>query len=271
MTSSPPPGPPAGPPPGSLGPGSVLPQSAASPVPVVPESSNADKRTRRRFSRRRRMRRLLSLRPLLIAVLVIGLASGAVWLVFFSDKLAVEKVEITGNSLVGRQEILKRAEVPMGEPLARVDTSRIAARLQGMKQFAAVEVSCCWPDTLCVSVREREAVAVVETEGKLRGMDESGILFRDYDAGSDRPSLPLVKVSPTTSIDAMQQAAQVVMALPAGLVGRIDHLDVGSVDQITLCLRRGATVEWGAPSNRRPRRLFWPSCCAPSRMRSPTT
>ncbi|QLQ09036.1 MAG: hypothetical protein HZY75_08610 [Nocardioidaceae bacterium] len=102
-------------------------------------------------------------------------------------------------------------------------------------------------------------------------MDESGILFRDYDAGSDRPSLPLVKVSPTTSIDAMQQAAQVVMALPAGLVGRIDHLDVGSVDQITLRLRRGATVEWGAPSNRRPRRLFWPSCCAPSRMRSPTT
>ncbi|QLQ10439.1 MAG: FtsQ-type POTRA domain-containing protein [Nocardioidaceae bacterium] len=64
-----------------------------------------------------------------------------------------------------------------GEPLARVDTSRIAARLQGMKQFAAVEVSRCWPDTLCVSVREREAVAVVETEGSCAGWTSPGSCF----------------------------------------------------------------------------------------------
>ncbi|MFT4008911.1 MAG: FtsQ-type POTRA domain-containing protein [Nocardioidaceae bacterium] len=209
----------------------------------LPEHENLDL-TRRRFARRRLVRRFVALRPLLLTLLGIALIVGLAWLVWFSDRLAVEKVKITGNALVSDAQVRKQAEVPMGRPLARVDTAAIQARLQDVVQFSDVDVSRCWPDAVCIEVTERRAVAVVDREGVLRGLDPTGVLFRSY---QHRPvDLPLVRARATVSVDALRQAAEIVTALPTSLTSRTRSIDVHTVDDIRLTLAGGATVEWGS-------------------------
>ncbi len=199
---------------------------------------------RKRFARRRRVRRLLALRPLLLTLAVIASVAGLVWLFFFSSVLEVRSVQVTGTSVVSPAKVRELAKVPLGDPLAKIDTDAIQARIEDLVAVKEVEVSRCWPHEVCIDVTEREAVAVVDKEGRLLGLDDTGILFREY---ATRPAgMPLVRMQATTSTDALAQAATIVSALPASLAKRVDYLDVNTVDEISLRLRGGATVIWGS-------------------------
>jgi cell division protein FtsQ len=199
---------------------------------------------RKRFARRRLARRLVALRPLLVTAAVVVGVSALVWLFYFSSVLAAENVEVKGTSVVSPAKVRQLAAVPLGEPLARIDTDAVQARIEDLAAVKSVDVSRCWPETVCIDVTERQAVAVVDKEGNLWGLDESGILFRQYDG---RPKgLPLVRMDPNTSTDALAEAATIVAALPQSLSRRVEHLDVSTVDEISLRLRSGATVIWGS-------------------------
>jgi len=199
---------------------------------------------RSRFARRRLVRRLVALRPLLIGLGVVAALGGLVYLFYFSSALAVEKVEVTGTDVLSPASVRRIAQVPLGDPLARVDTGAVRARVEDLVAVKDVEVSRCWPDTVCIAVTERTPVAVVDKEGNLWGLDDTGILFRQYAA---RPrDLPLVRMKATTSTDALAEAAAVVGALPSDLAKRVEYLDVQTVDEISLRLRNGALVVWGS-------------------------
>lgn len=199
---------------------------------------------RRRFARRRLARRLVALRPVLIGVAVVAAVGGLVYLFYFSSALAVEKVDVKGTDVLSPSQVRRVAQVPVGDPLARVDTDAVAARVEGLVAVRDVDVSRCWPDAVCIDVTERTSVAVVDKEGTLWGLDETGILFRQY---ADRPrDLPFVRMKATTSTDALAEAAAVVSALPFELVKRVQYLDVQTVDEISLRLRNDALVVWGS-------------------------
>ena len=97
---------------------------------------------------------------------------------------------------------------------------------------------------MLIDVEERVAIAVVEIGGRTRGMDAEGVVFRDYREAA--AGLPRVQTSTDTGSDALREAAAVVAALPAEIAGRVDHVEVATVDQISLVLRDGRTVVWGS-------------------------
>jgi cell division protein FtsQ len=199
---------------------------------------------RKQFARRRLVRRLVALRPLLVGLAVVLAAAGLVWVLFFSTLLATESVEVRGTGVVSAARVRELAAVPMGEPMARVDTDAVRARIEDLAAVKSVEVTRCWPHTVCIDVTERQSIAVVEKEGTLWGLDSTGILFRKY---SERPAeLPLVHIKATASTDALAEAAGVVSALTPSLLRRVVFLDVQTVDEITLKLRSGAVVVWGS-------------------------
>ncbi|HET7690338.1 MAG TPA: FtsQ-type POTRA domain-containing protein [Nocardioidaceae bacterium] len=199
---------------------------------------------RRRFARRRLVRRLVALRPVLIGIGVLAAVGGLAWLFYFSSALAVEKVAVEGTDVLSPAKVRQAARVPLGDPLARVDTDAIAARVEDLAAVREVEVSRCWPDSVCIDVTERTSLAVVDKEGTLWGLDETGILFRQY---AERPrDLPLVRMKATTSTDALAEAAAVVSALPSDIARRVEYLDVSTVDEISLRLRNDAVVFWGS-------------------------
>lgn len=214
---------------------------------TAPETG-ADERTvrvaRRRFARRQWARRWLAWRGLLVMVGLVGVAAGAVWLVFFSGALTVKGVEVTGVSVLGPAEVRRVAQVPVGDPLARVPLDAIEARVQGLAPVKDVDVTRSWPDVVRIAVLERQAVAVVQRDDRFRGVDDEGVMFRSY---RSRPAgLPVVRISAGTRAEALAEAARVIDALPGDLASRVEHLEVETVDSISLQLRNGRRVFWGS-------------------------
>jgi cell division protein FtsQ len=213
-------------------------REAADPV------ERAALRSRQRFTRRQWRRRWLAWRYVVAAILVVAVVAGGVWLVYFSSVLTVKRVDVEGNDLLTRNQVLKTARVPTGEQLARVDIDAISARLRALAAVRAVDVSRKWPDGVQIVVQERVPVAVIEIAGRLRGLDSQGVVFNEYDKAP--PGLPRISSTSSTTPDALKEAATVVAALPKELSAMVDHVEVLTVDQITLVLRDERIVLWGS-------------------------
>lgn len=204
----------------------------------------ASERTRRRFVRRRWARRWLAWRPVLAVAALLAAVAAGVWAVYFSTLLDVEEVQVDGTGLLAPEEVRTAVGAVEGDPLARVDLTRVEARVAALAPVLEAEATRGWPDTLRVVVTEREAIAVVEVGGALRGMDDQGVLFREY----ARPpgDLPRVLMPTGTSSEAMLEAARVIRALPGDLAARVEHVEVATVDAISLALRGGRSIVWGS-------------------------
>jgi cell division protein FtsQ len=201
-------------------------------------------RSRTRFLQRVRARRWRLLKRVLLVLAAIGLVAGGVWLVFFSSVMAVKSTEVQGLAVLSESEVRDAAQVPTGVPLATVDLDAIQARVEALAPVRSADVSRAWPDAVSVEVTERQAVVAVDREGTWRGVDDQGVVFRDY---AEQPAgLPWVQMRATTSVEALAEAAQVVGSLPDAILKRVERLDVGSIDRIVLYLRGGARVNWGS-------------------------
>ena len=200
-------------------------------------------RSRRAFSRRQWARRWLAWKYVVAAVLLVAVVVAGVWLVFFSTVLAVKAVEVEGAERLRTAEVREVADIPVGEPLARLDLQAVRSRVQALALVRSAEVTRQWPDTVRIEIEERVAIAVVEIGGRLRGLDVDGVVFDDFGPAA---GLPRVQTSADPGRDALREAAAVVAALPDDLARKVDHVEVATVDQIQLVLRDGRTVVWGS-------------------------
>ena len=209
-----------------------------------PGGERTTARSRRRFARRQWTRRWLAWRYVAIVVLLVALVAGAIWAVFFSSYLAVRGVDVVGLHDLRVSQVRSAADVSTGEPLARVDLDGVRRRVESLAGVRSADVTREWPDQVRITVTERVAIAVVEIGGQVRGMDDAGVVFRDYQQAP--AGLPHVQISSETRSDALAEAAKVISALPAELAGIVDHVEVQTVDQIELALRDGRVVVWGS-------------------------
>jgi cell division protein FtsQ len=219
-------------------------KSRAETTGTAPAADAATIRSRKRFARRQWARRWLAWRRVVALLALMALLVGAVWLSYFSDVLAVEDVEVQGTRTLSSEEVREVAAVPSGLPLARVDLDAIRARVEALAVVRDADVTRTWPDGVLVDVEERVAIAVIEIGGRTRGMDAEGVVFRDYP--KPPPGMPQVRTSTDTRSDALREAALVVEALPTEISRRVDHVEVATIDQISLVLRDGKTVVWGS-------------------------
>jgi cell division protein FtsQ len=213
------------------------PEPAPAPDPAL-------ERNRRRFARRQRARRWLAWRRLLVVLVVLLVVVGGLWLVLGSPYLSVKGAHVTGVEQLRAAEVARAAEVPVGEPLATVDLDRIRTRVEALAAVQSADVTREWPDRVRIAVTERQPVAVVSLGGRLRGLDDDGIIFRDYQKAP--ADLPRIETAADTGAEALREGARVVAALPGDLAARVDHVDVATVDEITLELRDGRKVTWGS-------------------------
>ena len=205
-------------------------------------------RSRRAFARRAWARRWLRVRPLavLAGVLVVAVAAG--WVVLASPVLVVRTVEVevsaSGADRIDPAVIRRLAAVPLGRPLARLDTAAVVARVRQLPGVAAVTVSRSWPSTVVVAVTARQPVAAVRAGDRFALVDREAVPFqqvRTVPAG-----LPLVQAGPSDSSAALKAAVDVVAALPATLRSTVSQVSAPSAEDVTLTLRTGRTVVWGS-------------------------
>lgn len=199
-----------------------------------------------RAARKDRWSRRLRRTALGLSALLPFLALG--WLLLASPWLKVSEVTVDGTSRLTTSRVELAAGVAAGTPLARVDTGAVERRVKRLPAVESVEVTRSWPSTLVVSVRERHAVVGVLDGGTWTLVDADGVAFGTATAlpdGAVRMQVP--DVGPDDL--ATQAALAVLRELPKALRDRVAVVRAPSDVAVSLQLRGGRTVVWGAPGD----------------------
>jgi len=228
-------------------------ESPADQGQVVPGGSLPPSGPVRRTGARRKP--LRSWRVAFFALALAGLVAAVAWALLGSWLLVVRSVVVTGTRLVPASEVLAVAGVDRGTPLIWVNVSRVAARIETIRQVQSAQVTRDWPDRVVIVVRERSsALAVTAPGGGFDLVDPSGVIVR---WAVRRPAdLPLYLVPvPGTAVTSLRgdpdlaAAAAVLGELPAPLRHAVGSVSAPSPDQVTLQLSGGITVLWGDASD----------------------
>ncbi|MGJ3507318.1 cell division protein FtsQ/DivIB [Enemella sp. A6] len=190
--------------------------------------------------RRRNRRRRIGIRTILVTVLVVLLAGAGVWLVGFSSVLAVRDISVSGAKLLSEDQVRDTAQVPLGVPLARLDTDRIGSRLADLPPVRSVDVSRSWPHTLHIEIIERTPRFVAHNKGTWMLVDDTGFGYSEVNEAPE--DLVVAKEVPDGE---WSDTAQVVRALPSTVAERAQSVTTRGPNAIVIHLDRGVRIEWG--------------------------
>jgi cell division protein FtsQ len=192
--------------------------------------------------RRHRNRRRLVL-GISIPLLVLVLIAGGIYVVGFSSVLAVKSVRITGTKDLTNDAVAQIAAVPYGAPMARTDIAAIQHRVAAIRQVETATVHRDWPNTIQIHITERTAVYAVDQGGSSYLLvDRFGVGFRTAGTSSQLPQATVSPANPRL----LTAVGTVASALPPSLRHRLDRIDAGTQDSITLRLKDGDIVFWGS-------------------------
>lgn len=194
-------------------------------------------RRRRRTSWRARLLRVLVLLVVLAVLATVG------WLVGFSSVLASRTVVVTGTSQLSPETVVAAAQVPLGEPMVRLDLPAIEQRVTALPPVASVRVERQWPHTLRIAVTERTAAFVVQSGAQYVLVDGTGVPFAVV---ANQPRGLLTAAADSGNAALMRSLATVADSMPPALRKRVTSVRAGSLDTISLRLGTSATVMWGS-------------------------
>ena len=182
-----------------------------------------------------------------LLVVVLAVVAGGVWLVELSPVLAARAVRVEGVPARDVAGIVGRARVPIGTPLAKVNTLAIARRVIGTASLAEVTVSRSWPGTVLISATPRVPVlAVKNPQGQVKVVDAKGVAYATVT--SPPKGVPLINtVEDPSSLESMRAAMTVLRALSPGQRDKVTRVTVMGPNMVTLKLG-GVTVVWGGAS-----------------------
>lgn len=194
----------------------------------------------RRRRARARLRRRLTVAGVVLGVL--ALFGGGAWLMGYSTVFSADEVTTSGLVVLTHDEVVAAAAVPLGGPLARVDTAAAADNVATLPAVASVRVSQRFPHTVAIEVTERKPVLVLVAGRTVTWLDETGFAFH---TGTERPEgVLLAKGSGDQEL--LAEYAAVVRALPDEVRAQTSAIAGGTRDSIRLELSDGRTVVWGS-------------------------
>lgn len=206
-------------------------------------------------ARRLRAPRLRTI--IILAVVLVLLAAGSVWLLYGSKWLRLERVAVSGTRVLTPAQVREAADVPVGAPLISVGTDAIEARLRRkLPRIDAVDVVRSWPHGIGLKVTERTPVLLVQKGGNFVEVDDEGVRFATVsEAPKGVPALELTLSQPGSRAASLRrfdegrlvrEAVRVAGAIPAAVAKDTRAVKVRSYDDISLELNGGRTVAWGS-------------------------
>jgi len=178
-------------------------------------------------------------------LLILAILAGATWAFLGSSLLVVRHIDVIGNRQVQAAQVRAAARVRAGQPLARVNTTAAAQRVEQIPAVLSATVRRSWPDTIVITVRERTPELAVSAAGGYDLVDQHGVTVRWV---ARKPvGIALLSAPPATlrGNRSVRAAALVWRQLPAELRARIVSVSASSATTVTLHLSGGVTVLWG--------------------------
>lgn len=177
------------------------------------------------------------------AATLLALVGVTVWALFFSTLLAAKSVLVEGAALISQEEVLVAAQVPLDTPLALIDTAAIEERVKALPDSRDVRVEISYPDTVVITVTEREPVFQLSAGDSFVWVDNTGTIFRVDQPRSS--ALPEAKADASDE-RLLAEIAKAVGQLPKEVRDDLQFLEASSLDKIDFKLQGDRTVVWGS-------------------------
>jgi cell division septal protein FtsQ len=129
-------------------------------------------RSRSRSETRRRTRklRLISLGALVLIALSLLVFHGSLSraaageLVTLAERFRVKSIHVSGERLLTTESVLHAANIALGTPMYHVSADAVEARLRTHQWIKSARVTRRFPDTIAISITEREPIAAIRQQ-----------------------------------------------------------------------------------------------------------
>lgn len=204
----------------------------------------------RRKTRRERLRKVkwFKLAGVVVAGFIVVVA------VLASPLFAIREVNFEGTVYTAKGTIDSVTELMEGASVFTADTQAARDQMLSDPWVAEVRITTRFPGSALVEVAERVPVVwYVGEDEKARVIDARGFIIAVLE-GWPTGYLQVTGVGPsldagTYADDVYRAAAQLVLALPDELRGRVRSLELSGGGELSMLLREGTIVRFGPPTD----------------------
>lgn len=197
----------------------------------------------RRFTRAARHRRIGVLAGVLVVLMLAGLVATAV----FSPVLALRHIVVDGTERLEPAALVDALDDQIGTPLALLDEGRIRSALGEFTLIRSYVTELVPPDTMLVHIVERSPIGVIAGPDGFRLVDPAGVTI---DTTLTQPEgTPLIELADGNDVrgEAFRSMAEVLLALPPGVLAQVTTIQARTRDDVTLSLAGSSQrVRWGS-------------------------
>ena len=185
-------------------------------------------------------------------VLFIGLAL----IVLASPIVAVRTVQVEGAKYADAALVRSVSDSLKGKSVLTVDTKTARERLESDPWIKSARITTSLPSRVLIQINERIPVAwFLGVDNRARVIDEDGLVLSVVEG---RPTQYMWiegtgsnLTAGASSAAAYRAAGQLAMSLPSELEPMVKHLGVAGSEQITMTLKTGTVINFGAPVDMR--------------------
>lgn len=220
---------------------------------VIVDEDHPDPRFEDRQRRHKRRERLRKVKWFKLA-LALSVLFAAVVGVLASPLFAIREVVFEGNVYTSPQTLQDVTELLEGASVFTADTRAARERVLQDPWVAQVRITTDFPDGALVEVAERIPVVwYVGEDQRARIIDARGFIIAVLD-GWPTKYLQVMGTGPSLDAgsfadDVYRAAAQLVLALPDEIRGRVKTLELNGGGELSMILKEGTIVRFGPPTD----------------------
>ncbi|MBI2874657.1 MAG: FtsQ-type POTRA domain-containing protein [Firmicutes bacterium] len=181
-----------------------------------------------------------------------------------SPLFRLERIEVTGSPVLGRDGVKAIADVSEGDNLLGISPSAMQRVLEEHWLIQSAKVERDLPRTLRIEITERRPVVLIRRENSYAAVDEEGYVIA-LGVGRGDPGLPAViglegdlpgPGRQVPDLERFMRAGQVVSLAPESVKALIREIDVQNLEDIRLLVEESLQVRLGKAADL-PRQLSY--------------
>jgi UDP-N-acetylenolpyruvoylglucosamine reductase len=181
---------------------------------------------------------------------------GVALVVLASPIVAVRTVQVEGAKYADAALVRSVSDSLKGKSVLTVDTKTASERLESDPWIKSARITTSLPSRVLIQINERIPVAwFLGVDNRARVIDEDGLVLSVVE-GRPTQYMWIEGTGPNltagaSSAAAYRAAGQLAMSLPSELEPMVKHLGVAGTEEITMTLKTGTIVNFGAPVDMR--------------------
>ena len=181
---------------------------------------------------------------------------GVALIVLASPVVAVRTVQVEGAKYADAALVRSVSDSLKGKSVLTVDTKTAVERLESDPWIKSARITTSLPSRVLIQINERIPVAwFLGVDNRARVIDEDGLVLSVVE-GRPTQYMWIDGTGPNLTAGASstatyKAAGQLAMSLPSELAPMVEHLGVAGSEQITMTLKTGTVINFGAPVDMR--------------------